>query len=295
METKQREELHFTGIKDVDKQILLTIRDEKDFIETCSLNSYFKDKVCDDALYERRLKTKYPLLVNFKNTRAIENWKNFYLRMVYYIAKIQEKYQIPYIPSEKYNPESFYKHYQMLEGAEIFSKDKIKKDLYNEAMEFAGSAGDVNIVKLLMNKGATDIDSTIIAASQNGHLNVVKFLIDSVTSENILNSVLSWAAFGGHLDIVKLSIEKGANNFNLAMYNSAFGGYTDIVKLMLEKGANNFNVTMEDAAAGGHLDIVKLMVEHGATKFDRAIKAAEAEGHIDVVNYLTPYLKQFIK
>ena len=40
------------------------------------------------------------------------------------------------------------------------------------------------------------------------------------------------------------------------MASAAFGGYMDIVRLMLNRGANDYNSAMENAARGGHIDIV---------------------------------------
>jgi len=42
----------------------------------------------------------------------------------------------------------------------------------------------------------------------------------------------------------------------MAMTSAAYGGHMDIVKLMIEKGATDFNQAMRLAAEGGHMDIV---------------------------------------
>ena len=45
------------------------------------------------------------------------------------------------------------------------------------------------------------------------------------------------------------------------MAEAAFFGYLDIVRLMLFRGANNYNTGLMTAASRGHLDIVLLMLE----------------------------------
>ncbi|GAG91534.1 unnamed protein product, partial [marine sediment metagenome] len=162
----------------------------------------------------------YPLLIPLK--KGNESWKHFYVKMVYYISKLKEKFGIPYIPTKGYDPEEFYKMY--------------------------------------------------------------------VNDVNIFNGAMGWAPLGGHINIVKLMIEKGATDFNLGMFKAAIGGHMDIVKLMIEKGAHNFNLAMEGAASEGHMDIVKLMIEKGATYFNLPMKWAALGGHMDIVNYL----KQFV-
>jgi hypothetical protein len=79
-------------------------------------------------------------------------------------------------------------------------------------------------------------------------------------------------------------------DFNPKMDTAARGGHLDIVKLMIEKGANDFNRAIVLAAGGGHLDIVKLMIEKGATNFRDTVSAAAFNRQQDVLDYLDDYL-----
>jgi len=56
------------------------------------------------------IERKYPLLIEFKWKN--QTWKEFYLEMVYYLSKLEEKFGIPYIPTKDYNPKKFYKKYK---------------------------------------------------------------------------------------------------------------------------------------------------------------------------------------
>ena len=55
---------------------------------------------------------------------------------------------------------------------------------------------------------------------------------------------MAHAAANGHLNIVKLMFEKGADDYNEAMGEAALNGHLNIVELMLEKGADDFNTGM---------------------------------------------------
>ena len=87
-----------------------------------------------------------------------------------------------------------------------------------------------------------------------------------------INVTLLWnyglygACQGGHMDIVNLMIEKGADRWNSGLVYACSGGHIAIVKLMIEKGANQWNWGLEAACVGGHIDIVKIMIEKGATQ-----------------------------
>ena len=58
-----------------------------------------------------------------------------------------------------------------------------------------------------------------------------------------MNVALIWdyglwgASVGGHIDIVKSLIEKGANDWHLGLYGACRGGHIDIINFMIEKGA----------------------------------------------------------
>jgi ankyrin repeat protein len=290
--------------KQLDKVALSALAskmDDKTLLNFCNTDKYFNSKICnDDTFWKRRLDEKYPLLTEFKNG----TWKEFYLRMTYYISKLEENFGIPYISTKGYNPEKFYKY------------NKDNKDIYNRAMNYAAEGGHMEIVKLMIEKGATEFNSAMYNAARGGHMEIVKLMIEKGATE--FNWAMGDAAKGGHMEIVKLMIEKGATDFDSAMRNAARGGnmeivklmiekgathfitamrnaagegHMEIVKLMIEKGATDFDSAMRNAALGGHIEIVKLMIEKGATDFYSAMKNAEREGHMEIVNYL----KQFIK
>ena len=86
-------------------EYLTNFADDKDIVKMLSVNKQFSDPI----FFERIFKRKYPLLIKFKSEN--ETWKNFYLRMVKNIAKLEEQYHIPYIAHPDFNPEIFYGRY----------------------------------------------------------------------------------------------------------------------------------------------------------------------------------------
>ncbi len=54
-------------------------------------------------------------------------------------------------------------------------------------------------------------------------------------------------------------------DWNLGLYSASYGGHMAIVQLMIEKGADNWNGGLTNACSNGHMAIVKLMIEKGAT------------------------------
>lgn len=94
---------------------------------------------------------------------------------------------------------------------------------------------------------------------------------------------MDYAAKGGHIELVKLMLEKGAREYDWALNGAAAGGNIEIVKLMLGKGAHDYKRALSNAAAGGHIDIVKLMLEKGADNYALAIRYAKTQEIVDLI------------
>jgi len=65
------------------------------------------------------------------------------------------------------------------------------------------------------------------------------------------------AARGGHKDLVKFFISKGADNWNKGMYEAARGGHKDLVNFFISKGAKYWHDGVIGATSGGHKELVE--------------------------------------
>ena len=114
----------------------------------------------------------------------------------------------------------------------------------------------MDIVQLMLNKGATDY-----------------------------NWGLRGAAWGGHMEIVQLMLSKGATDYDLGLYNAAECGHLDIVQLLLSKGATDYNLGLEGAVYSGHMEIVQLMLEKGANP-NAGFYSAAILGRAEIIKIL---------
>ena len=103
----------FSGIKDQDREILLNIQDDKDLLKTCSLNKYLYNEVCNDMFFRNRLARTYPDTLKYKPEDM--SWKAYFLRVIYYIAKMKEDNEYDYSIFNEGNPE---KQYEILQKNE---------------------------------------------------------------------------------------------------------------------------------------------------------------------------------
>lgn len=236
--------------RDVDREILMRM-DDKTLLNSCQLNNYYRNEVCDDQFFHRRLQQKYP--DTLKDKPIDKKYKTWYLDIVYYVAKLKEDFNYEYTGG---NPKI---QLQIFKGSKKFT------NWFYESVE----KGEINLVKYLVsiyNIRPLHINTALVLASSKGELEVVKYLIElGANADDENRTALRAAVYDGHLDVVKFLVEKGANihfNIEALLKQASYEGYLDIVKYLVEQGA--------DIHSGD----------------DMALKIAKHNGHLEVVEYL---------
>lgn len=113
------------------------------------------------------------------------------------------------------------------------------------------------------------------------------------------NKVLIFACKKGYVNLIKLMITLGADDFNGVIFYVCYYGYIELAKIMINSG-NNINITnihasLLIACRQGHLDIVKMMVESHVININNniiitALKQAKIHRYIDIIYYLIELL-----
>lgn len=118
-------------------------------------------------------------------------------------------------------------------------------------------------------------------SARTGNVEILKRELDNGAQIDLSEpkstlTALHFAAQEGHLDAVRLLLERGANinskNFRSStpLMLASRAGHLEIVRLLVEKGADLEIVDGRDetalflAAESGHVEVVKLLVAHGA-------------------------------
>jgi ankyrin repeat protein len=140
----------------------------------------------------------------------------------------------------------------------------------------------------------------LIDAAKSGDVNTTKGLVsctnDSCTTDDDKrNTPLMYAADNGHVEVVRLLLESGANaeiantHRVTALHYGARNGSLDVCRLLLDWGATVDPVDrwketpLHDAARKGNLSVAKLLVERGA---DVRVKNNNGETASDVARRL---------
>lgn len=147
----------------------------------------------------------------------------------------------------------------------------------------------------------TDV-TTLHRACRGGDIEKVKLMIGDnfIVNGHEINFALKGACYGGHMDIVKFLIEKGAKNYSYGAYGACYGGYYDVVKYLIDLGADDFPWLFVSACQGGNLDIVKLIYETAESKksgvttndLEIGLHCVCCHGYDDIAKYIIEIVKK---
>lgn len=150
--------------------------------------------------------------------------------------------------------------------------------------------------------------SALIAASWEGHENIVKLLLEKGADVNAQGGqygiALQSACFWGYQSIVILLLEKGADvncacgYYGFALQAACFRGHKGIAGELIRRGADvnaeggEYGTALQAACSGAYLDVVKLLLEFGASvsiengRYESALQAALCKGHNSIADLL---------
>ena len=161
----------------------------------------------------------------------------------------------------------------------------------NEALYSACEGGHNVIIEKLISMGADNWDYGFIGACRGKHIAPIKEMIARgatifdiglkiVCEGVILNTPV--------LELVNLMIEKGANNFNEALFACCQADQCSykVMKLLVSKGADDFNEAMSNACTYGNLLAAMYMVYLGVKFTDNHFLYACRSKNLKLVEYL---------
>lgn len=172
-----------------------------------------------------------------------------------------------------------------------------------KALICASAFGSTEIVLYLLKDGFDPSlynNHALRFASQNGHLEIVRLLINDerVDPSDLENLFLGSVAENGHLEICRLFLKDSrvdpSVDDNFALYSAAENGHLKVVRLLLNDErvdpSGDLNHAILKSSENGHLDVVRLLIEDERVDpsdcNDYAIRAAAQNGHYEIVKLL---------
>jgi ankyrin repeat protein len=129
-----------------------------------------------------------------------------------------------------------------------------------------------------------DINDFLLVACKSRNLDLIKLLISM--GVNDWNGGMKTALNENNTEVAELMITKGANDWSEGLIGACKNNNSSIINLMIEKGANNWNKGLYGACIGGHENIVNMMIEKGANNWNVGLFGASINGNIDIVNMM---------
>lgn len=177
---------------------------------------------------------RYPLLISYR--KEGENWKLFYLRMLAYILKLKEEYNIDYIPAPSFNPKRVY--YDFVNQL-AYNNDQSYID--TQVLTYIGETGNEDLIQQTIEEQQLENDPNYITP---------------------MNYLLKGLVRGGHLSL----LIKYAPNFRptgLTIRDAIISKNREMIDYIIKLyGASTkeyiFLLQMRDGAVeSGDLDLVK--------------------------------------
>jgi ankyrin repeat protein/outer membrane protein assembly factor BamB len=178
----------------------------------------------------------------------------------------------------------------------------------------AASAGNLEAVRYLLGLGANvnrmertvNKDSALMKASDKGHAEIVRLLLQARASVNAKGddnwTALYKAAWASHLEVARLLLDAGADanartkhSGDSALLVASCLGNVDMVKLLLERGANingrdkDKTTPLMKAADNAQAAVVEVLLEAGA---DVTAKDAAGRTALDIARAASVVLNE---
>ncbi|XP_012556375.1 ankyrin repeat domain-containing protein 17 isoform X1 [Hydra vulgaris] len=185
----------------------------------------------------------------------------------------------------------------------------------NTALHYASCSGYDDVVQALIQHNA-DLEhqnenghTPLMEAASGGHNKVAKLLLDNgaginTHSSEFKESALTLACYKGHVEMVALLLERGADQehktdeMHTALMEASMDGHVEVARLLLNHGAqvnmpaDSFESPLTLAACGSHVELAQLLIEHKANLEEvndegyTPLMEASREGYLPMVALL---------
>ncbi|CAF1166402.1 unnamed protein product [Adineta steineri] len=162
---------------------------------------------------------------------------------------------------------------------------QITGDFYEEFVK-ASATGDRKRIEKLLKRPNIDINGSFAghtalqAAAQNGHIQIIRLLIQHNASLEIEDKdgdrAIHHAAFGNEAEVLELLAQAGADlnarnkRRQTALHIGVCKGHVDVCRILLSNGAHpgiqdsDGDTPLHDAISKRHDDLVNILLEHNA-------------------------------
>ena len=229
----------FAGLPDDVTREALYYLDDKSLHETCSINDYFSETICNNSFWLNKILNKYPL--TSEEIREEMTKRGMHLYKDYYIDL---KHDIGILNND-----------EILNIAVIYGRTNLAKIALRRQKEFGY------------------MDENFLITAYNNNTEIVKLLLERGANVHVNNEQALIRALNGlNVPMIKLLLEYGADpnaDNGLAWRYVILSNDTEAIKAFLDAGANvhwNNDWALKYASTSRMSDeVVKLLLDYGAS------------------------------
>ena len=154
-----------------------------------------------------------------------------------------------------------------------------RKDCYSNTKE---------IIDILIEKKITSPNNILQKVNRKIHPSIVEHLIYLGGDDYV--AIFKYACITGHMNLLNLAILHEAVDWNKGLNYAVKAGQLNIVKLMIEKGANQLMSALYKACKYNHTDMVKYLINY-AQPISGCLERACYNNNYVVALLITSYLR----
>jgi hypothetical protein len=148
---------------------------------------------------------------------------------------------------------------------------------WNDGLYNACLGGNMQVVEIMIGKGADDWNHGLSGACECGDIQIVNLMIEK--GANNWNDGLHSACYGCNIDIVNIMIDKGCNDLDggirtvlgsVSVYDEHKRSIqVSIIRLLMDKGANNWVSELRLCSYRARRDLVDLYLEYHKHEYNK--------------------------
>jgi len=154
------------------------------------------------------------------------------------------------------------------------------------AVDDAAQNNNLEMIKYLVSKGANTPAWSIASAVHSGNYELVNYLISRIGT--IMNGTAKSAIASGNMEMYKYikSKEPSKKIYDTEMAFAAKHGRIDFIKYFIDQGVEINTEALRSAVRNDQFDALKFMIENGKKPNNEVLNTAVENGNREIVEYL---------
>ena len=134
---------------------------------------------------------------------------------------------------------------------------------FHDALYFTAIEGHTECMRILLSKGspieAKQLNGNLNDAAYKGNADILQLLIDH--GANDLNQATWTSALRGHSECLRVLIRNGAKELEEPLNGAAMKGHTECLKILMDSGANDLKIPLSIAEKHNRIECQQILRE----------------------------------